>query len=227
MKQIGIYKIVDLEGRTYIGSSNDIRKRKVQHFRHLKNGSHHNQKLQHYYNKHKGVGLSFTTIELCKQDELINREQYYIDTIKPWYNISLIAGRPPYQTGWKHTEETLHKIRAFRSTEKGREMQRQNSLKCTVHPFLGKTHTKEWRDKMSLVHKNKIVSEETKEKLRVSNTGKKASIETKQKMSVSQTGRKHSTESIEKMKLIAAERSRRPDWSEKMRQNSLKRYNRA
>jgi group I intron endonuclease len=48
-------------------------------------------------------------LEYCEADRLIilEREQYYIDLLKPEYNILKIAGSP---LGYKHTEESLAKI---------------------------------------------------------------------------------------------------------------------
>lgn len=43
-------------------------------------------------------------LEYCAPEECIKREQYYIDTFKPEYNILKVAGST---LGYKHTEETL------------------------------------------------------------------------------------------------------------------------
>ena len=44
-------------------------------------------------------------LEYCRADELVAREQYYLDLIKPEYNILNQAGS---LLGFKHSEETLN-----------------------------------------------------------------------------------------------------------------------
>jgi len=48
-------------------------------------------------------------LEHCAPSEAISREQYYLDLLKPAYNILLIAGS---RLGSKHSEETKAKISA-------------------------------------------------------------------------------------------------------------------
>lgn len=53
-------------------------------------------------------GFKLEILEYCSESVVINREQYYIDLFKPEYNILKIAGS---SLGYKHTEETLAKLR--------------------------------------------------------------------------------------------------------------------
>jgi|694.fasta_scaffold00217_44 hypothetical protein len=94
MKVIGIYKITNsINNKIYIGSSVDIKARKYLHLSMLKNNKHHSPILQRVYNKYGKNSLKFEIIELCKEINLLEREQYYIDTLKPEYNCCQIAGR--------------------------------------------------------------------------------------------------------------------------------------
>jgi len=96
----GIYKITNIiTNKFYIGSSSNIMKRKYNHFSSLKHNRHCNKYLQSSYNKY---GKDNFILEECDKNNLINREQYYIDTVKPEYNLCKIADRP---TGLKHTEK--------------------------------------------------------------------------------------------------------------------------
>ena len=52
----------------------------------LKLNKHDATYLQNYYNKHGKDDLIFHIIEECCQEKLIQREQYYIDTLKPIFN---------------------------------------------------------------------------------------------------------------------------------------------
>jgi hypothetical protein len=45
---------------------------------------------------------------------VVQREQYYLDLLKPEYNVLSKAG---YSFGYKHSEETLAKLRARKKTE--------------------------------------------------------------------------------------------------------------
>jgi hypothetical protein len=47
-------------------------------------------------------------LEYCDRSELIKREQYYIDLLKPEYNISAAASP---MTGRKHSSESIELIR--------------------------------------------------------------------------------------------------------------------
>jgi hypothetical protein len=63
------------------------------------------------YNAFKKYGLenfSFEILEYCDKDNLILKEQYYLDYLEPLYNILKTAGSP---LGRKHSEEAKIKIR--------------------------------------------------------------------------------------------------------------------
>jgi group I intron endonuclease len=78
-------------------------------------------------------------LEYCESSLCISREQYYIDLLKPEYNICKIAGS---RLGTKQSEETKIKIGIV---QKG------------VHNhFYGKMHTDETRKKMQLSLKSII-----------------------------------------------------------------------
>jgi len=88
MRKSGIYKIqsaIEPE-KFYIGSSVNIQSRKRQHFSMLKLNKHDATYLQNYYNKHGKESLIFHIIEECNQDQLVIREQYYIDNLNPVFN---------------------------------------------------------------------------------------------------------------------------------------------
>lgn len=105
----GIYKIVNTKnGKFYIGSAKSLYYRKATHFCNLKNKKHHNKALQNAYNKYGKNMLEFIVVEYCEVLELIQREQFFIDTLKPVYNFCKTAGSP---IGIKRTEDTKNKIR--------------------------------------------------------------------------------------------------------------------
>lgn len=52
--------------------------------------------------------FEFTIIENCDVSNLLKREQYYIDSLKPWYNIAKSSSAPMF--GKKHTKSTIKKM---------------------------------------------------------------------------------------------------------------------
>jgi len=106
----GIYCIKNIKNnRLYVGSSKDVYKRKRRHFQELKNNKHKNVILQNAYNKNSILDFEFNIIEFTEIDNLIIREQYYIDTLTPYYNINLIANS---SLGVTRRQTTKDKIKA-------------------------------------------------------------------------------------------------------------------
>lgn len=84
----GVYLITNtVNGNRYIGSSNNIRKRLWKHRALLRNNKHENAHLQNAWNKYGEKRFIYSILEICKLEEQFQREQFYIDTLKPEYNI--------------------------------------------------------------------------------------------------------------------------------------------
>lgn len=62
--------------------------------------------------------FSLEILEYCDGSEAIAREQYYLDLLKPEYNIVKTAGST---LGYKHTPESLIKMREFVLSDEVRE----------------------------------------------------------------------------------------------------------
>lgn len=111
----GIYKIVNiLNGKFYVGSSKNIEVRWGKHLQKLRSNKHPNIHLQRSYNKDSSAFI-IEVIELCNVDDLIAREQYWIDTLNPHYNICKIAGN---SIGVKRSEGTKQKLRDINTGKK-------------------------------------------------------------------------------------------------------------
>lgn len=106
----GIYQILNTKnGKFYIGSSKNLRKRCKTHFSNLRKNKHKNIILQQAFNKYGIEAFNFNIIEKVEDfNNLIIREQYYIDTLNPKYNINKIANS---SLGVKRRFETIEKIR--------------------------------------------------------------------------------------------------------------------
>jgi len=72
----GIYKI-NFNGKEYVGSAKNIRARINRHLSELKNNRHHNQKLQHEFNKHPATKLEYEILEEVEIENLIERTILY------------------------------------------------------------------------------------------------------------------------------------------------------
>jgi group I intron endonuclease len=163
----GIYQIVNtVNGHKYVGSAKKLSNRKNVHVCELRNKQHGNGHLQRAWDKYGEKCFEFSVLEICDINLLIEREQYYIDTLHPEYNISPKAGNC---LGLKHTEE---------------------SRKNMSIAHKGNIPSQETREKMSRAQKGKIISQETRNKLSRYHTGRSLSQETKNKISLKKKGRK-------------------------------------
>ena len=94
-KKSRIYQIRNLvNGKIYVGSSVNLETRKTRHYWELENNRHNNQHLQRAYNKYGLDKFVFEVLEYVERDVLLEREQYYIDTlntVNEGYNIYPVA----------------------------------------------------------------------------------------------------------------------------------------
>lgn len=104
---IGIYKITDqINGKIYIGQSNDIERRWSEHRKKSKTGT---TQLYQAMQEHGLENFKFEIIEECLLEELNNKEQYYINYFNSayeGYNMNNVD-RPQYTI----TEEIANLIK--------------------------------------------------------------------------------------------------------------------
>lgn len=105
----GIYKIFNmLDNKFYIGSSKIcIYKRYKRHLWDLRNNNHHSKYLQNAFNKYGEENFKIELLEEYNETDILKKEQHYLDTLKPHYNICKVAGNC---TGRFVSEETKKKI---------------------------------------------------------------------------------------------------------------------
>lgn len=80
--QCGIYKLT-INNKIYIGSAKNIGIRLSKHLLDLERNKHHSIYLQRAWNKYQNINVEI--IEIC--NNIIEREQYYIDKLKPHFNL--------------------------------------------------------------------------------------------------------------------------------------------
>ena len=104
--QPGIYKISCLNNaKIYIGSSQTVRQRIINHKSDLRLNKHQNKHLQRAWNKYGEESFIFELVEYCDLAVLLEREQFYIDLYdcyKTGFNRMPQAASP---RGRKYTEE--------------------------------------------------------------------------------------------------------------------------
>ena len=93
----GIYKIVNKKNnKVYVGSSVNLKSREYKHFWMLRKDIHPNIYLQKSYNKNGVEMFEFEIIELCEENDLIFRENHYINYYRSnemefGYNLALVG----------------------------------------------------------------------------------------------------------------------------------------
>lgn len=114
LKVSGIYCIVNIKNsKRYIGSSKNIRQRLWSHRAELRNDKHENAHLQAAWNKYGEYNFDYYILENCDESLLLEREQWYINTLKPEYNINLETQRPPCtENSRKKQSETRKRLYA-------------------------------------------------------------------------------------------------------------------
>jgi group I intron endonuclease len=149
MMTIGIYKITNLINKKfYIGSSSNISRRWVNHKCNLNRKDHHNKHLQRAWDKYGKGSFSFEILEICNKDNLLEREQWYLDNLKPWvkdigYNISKKA--EAFIDGYWLGKKRFHMM------GKNNPIYKNNiNLSGEKNPFHGKRHTEETKLKLSM-----------------------------------------------------------------------------
>jgi hypothetical protein len=137
-------------------------------------------------------GFKLEILEYCNQmEEVLTREQYYLDLLKPEYNILKQAGS---SLGFRHTEETraLMSISAKNKPAVSEETKvklreiaqnRFNILKKGNRLGSTHTHSEETKAKMAESAKNRVLSKETKAKLSEIAKNRVLTEETKAKLS--------------------------------------------
>ena len=200
-KTSGIYAIVNkINWHIYIGSSENITNRWKRHYKLLQNGEHHSNHLQHAWNKYGADCFKFVIIFLCNKHNLLACEQFYIDILRPEYNVSPKAGS---SMGIIRSEE--YRLKQSIS-QRGKIISKETRERIS-HGMMGKQNSlgvkrsvsEETRAKISSSLVGHSVSEETRAKFR--NKTFKHTEEAKRKIGDAAKGnkyasRKHSADEI-------------------------------
>jgi group I intron endonuclease len=96
-KQTGVYQIKNkTNSKSYIGSTIMSFTKRLEHHRCLlRKGKHKNTHLQRAWDKYGEENFEFIVIEVVDKCCTLEREQFFIDTLKPEYNINPLASGTP------------------------------------------------------------------------------------------------------------------------------------
>ena len=155
-----IYKIINKEnGKFYIGSTIDIKKRKRAHLEQLKNGKHHCFHLQRAYEKYgkEIFELTYKEIEIDNEDVLRLLEERYINYC--WnsgklYNVSKkgcggdLVSYHPKNKEFRERQSRISRERYAKLSEEEKR-KRSESLMGDKNPNYGNKWSKELREKAS------------------------------------------------------------------------------
>jgi len=172
MAMKAIYRLINLTtGKSYVGQSVNVIKRRLQHFSNLKCGRHENDYLQKSYNKYGQSSFIFEILEEIDgltQEEVNNREKLWIEHFNSYdegYNLTQggdgtqgrsfsieerkkrsikMAGSGNHFFGKKHSIETRKRLSAIGSLRTG-----------SKNHFYGKTHSEDWKEQRQLLYKRK------------------------------------------------------------------------
>lgn len=129
----------------YVGSSKNIYYRWQTHKRQLRNNTHLSKYMQNAWNKYGESTFIFSILEECEVNELIHREQFWLDRLQPKFNTCKIAyNNGGLMLGRKQSPEAIEKMRRAK---------------------LGKKHTLEHIEKVRQSQIGSKRSEETKQRL--------------------------------------------------------------
>ena len=110
----GIYIIKNkINGKFYIGSTKNIKKRFSTHKSKLNHNNHDNLHLQRSYNKYGDV-FSYSIIEQVEVEKLLKTEQKYLDKYKDdnlFYNIGLESCGGDNLSNHPNREEIIERMR--------------------------------------------------------------------------------------------------------------------
>lgn len=153
-----VYKILNRKnGRFYIGSSINIKRRWEGHKSQLRHQKHPNILLQTDWDKYKEESFSLEILEEVPNALLLEKEEEWITREKSLakygnYNISATPRSP--MLGRQHTPETKAKI--------------SKATAGKNNPFYGKTHSKKTKEKIRQAGKKYEPTEDTKRRISAS-----------------------------------------------------------
>jgi group I intron endonuclease len=207
----GVYTITNtVNGKQYVGSSQDIQLRWQQHRTHLHTKIHHSPYLQHAWDKYGEEAFVFGIVEEIVPEQCLDCEQCWLDTLQPAYNILPHAKG---SRGYHLSDSTIEKLRT-------KAVGRPSPMEGKHHTEAAKEKIRKTREERQIPPpaKDRVVSDKTRARMRAAKKGKplseaarlanmeylighELSPENREKLLQANLGKKHSSERVEKNRL--------------------------
>lgn len=160
-KTMGVYMIQNMaNGNVYVGSSVHVYHRRNCHYSDLRNKIHRNSRLQKEWDCFGDDQFRFLIVEyVWDKDSLSSREQFWIDSVRPYYNIEPQARSNHTML---YTDEAI----------------KQRAIESRREKMIGRKASAETKARMSASHmanprRGYTLTEERKNHLSKINTGEK------------------------------------------------------
>jgi hypothetical protein len=128
LRVVCVYRWVNkINGDEYVGSTTNLRVRLYTYYS-LGSLSQSKRIIDRALLKYGYSNFRFEILEYCTKNNVIEREQYYIDLLKPIYNIVKIAGST---LGYKHSLETKEKMKNLSISDEVRKVRLESVAKAS------------------------------------------------------------------------------------------------
>ena len=190
-KLSGIYIIRNkINNKIYVGSAVNLQNRFWIHISRLRADKHVNKHLQASFNKNGEESFTFNLLEIVEdREQLISREQHFIDILQPHYNMCKQAGRPP-AIEWtdemriKHKETMRNRVLSTESKQRMIDALTRGRITYFAKPkeerlehgrkigdaLRGRKLSKEHIEKCRLARLGTILTEDHKQAIREANS---------------------------------------------------------
>ncbi len=163
---MGVYQIRNtINDKLYVGSSYNMNRRKYCHFSNLKYNKHPNKHLQRAYNLYGPLSFVFEELEFCSQEQLLEREQYWVDTL--WTSGRLYNKIRVVTANWRgklHSKSTRQKMKDWQAIH-GNAMKKKGYHDESSKQLISISNTK------NFAHRRRLTEEQVKEVVRLHDTG--------------------------------------------------------
>jgi group I intron endonuclease len=152
----GIYCWVNMiNGKYYIGSGIDLNNRINDYFQESYYKSKSDLIIVRAILKYGLGNFALVILEFTDKDELLSREQHFLDTLEPEYNTLDVAGN---SQGYNHTPESIAKMTKLalgrNHSDEVRKAMSENRM-GENNPFFGKNHSEETIAKLKEIALNR------------------------------------------------------------------------
>jgi len=200
----GVYSIQNtVDGKEYIGSSQNIALRWRIHRNDLRAGKHHSQHLQRAWNLDGEDAFVFKILVECSVDDLLREEQRIMDERRATngdygYNTAPVAGS---RCGVPHPPEVRAKMSAKAKARAPMSPEHRKALSDALRKARaeGRIFTEEHRRKIAQSQIGKVVSEETRAKIGAAGRKRVTTEATKEKLRAALKGKPLSDENYQRL----------------------------